>query len=355
MSKKRMLFIASLPNDKFNFDGERNKSKDVLEILKSANEYQIQVIDYTKNKYLQTIKMLFLYFFKYFNCVFISKCFSGGSFALHLLNKIKHKKSKFFFYIIGNGYEGLEKKKLYFEDCNKCNAIIVESNIVVSQMMGKGVKNELMFVFPSVKPVYDINLLKKTYENEQPLKCIFFSRITPAKGLYDAVNAVIDVNNNFGKIAFTLDIAGGSTRNKEELELENYIIECERKYDFIHFFGNSFMINGIDSYLRLQKYDLHIFPSKFIFECAPGSIMDMFIAGVPTLSSRFPSSSLLLSDNDSYFFEQMNYADLVEKLKYVYLHSFELSQKRINTFELHFKYDKNSFFDFLRKIGVFNK
>ena len=71
------------------------------------------------------------------------------------------------------------------------------------------------------------------------------------------------------------------------------------------------MIEGIDSYYRLQQYDLHVFPSRFVFECAPGSIMDMFIAGVPSLSSTFKSAeSLYLIVILS--FEQGNYDDLVK-------------------------------------------
>ena len=353
MKKKKLLFVASLPSKSLNFDGERNKSKDVLDSIVSKNIYDIKIIDYTKNKYFQTIKLILLLIFNYFDRIFISKCLAGGSLALRIVNIFSRKKTKKYFYIIGNGYRGLEKKKLYFSDCNKCELVIVESSDVVSQMIEKGVKKEILQIFPCVKPNYNIVFKPKKYKKNQPIKCIFFSRITPAKGLYDAVNSIIEVNKILGINRFSLDIAGGSTRTPEEVELENYVLNCEQKYDFIKFFGKDFMIEGIDSYYRLQQYDLHVFPSRFVFECAPGSIMDMFIAGVPSLSSTFKSAESLLSNSNSYLFEQGNYDDLVKKLLHIGSDLDELSLKRENTFKEQFKYNRDAFLEFLEKYSFF--
>jgi hypothetical protein len=66
MKKKKLLFVASLPSKTLNFDGERNKSKDVLDSIVSKNIYDIKIIDYTKNKYFQTIKLILLLIFNYF-------------------------------------------------------------------------------------------------------------------------------------------------------------------------------------------------------------------------------------------------------------------------------------------------
>jgi glycosyltransferase involved in cell wall biosynthesis len=353
MKKKKLLFIASLPSKTLNFDGERNKSKDVLDSIVSKNIYDIKIIDYTKNKYLQTIKLIILLLFNYYDRIFISKCLAGGSFALHLVNIFSRKKTKKYFYIIGNGYRGLEKKKLYFDDCNKCELVVVESPDVVAQMIEKGVKKELLQIFPSVKPNYNIEFKPKEYKENQSIKCIFFSRITPAKGLYDAVNSIIEVNEKLGSARFSLDIAGGSTRTPEEVELENFVLKCEEKYDFIKYYGKDFMIEGIDSYYRLQQYDLHIFPSRFVFECAPGSILDMFIAGVPTVSSTFKSADALLSNKNSYFFEQGNYDELVNTLLYISANLDELSLKRKNTFKEQFRYNRDAFLEFLEKFSFF--
>lgn len=352
MKKKKLLFIASLPSKTLYFDGERNKSKDVLDSIASKNIYDIRIIDYTKNKYLQTIKLILLLLFNFYDRIFISKCFAGGSFALHLVNIFSRKKTKKYFYIIGNGYRGLEKKKLYFNDCNKCELLIVESEHVVTQMVEKGVKKELLQIFPSVKPNYNITFKPRKYKENQSIKCIFFSRISPAKGLYDAVNSIIEVNQKLGSNRFSLDIAGGSGSTHEELELINFVLECEKKYDFIKYFGKDFTIKGIDSYYRLQQYDLHVFPSRFIFECAPGSVIDMFIAGVPTLSSTFESVETLLSNDNSYFFEQGNYDELVNTLLYISNNLDELSLKRENTFKEQFKYNRDAFLDFLEKFSI---
>ena len=43
---KRVLFVASLPTKKMCFDGERNKSRDVLNAIKNMGEAKIDIIDY---------------------------------------------------------------------------------------------------------------------------------------------------------------------------------------------------------------------------------------------------------------------------------------------------------------------
>ena len=110
------------------FDGERNKSRDVLNILKNMFcNSKIDIVNYSKNKYIQTIKLLFKLLFHKYDLIFVSKCIVGGSFAIYLINHFKKNRDKICFYLIGNGYEGFENKKIYFSDISKCKSIIVES------------------------------------------------------------------------------------------------------------------------------------------------------------------------------------------------------------------------------------
>jgi len=345
IKKKRLLFIASLPTSKLRFDGERNKAKAILDCFYDFGNYDIDIIDYTKNKYFQTLKMLFKSFFISYDTIFLSKCIVGGTIALHLLQLFAKSKKNITFYIVGNGYKGFENEKMHLEDIKKCSKVIIESPIVIEQMEAIDVHNCL--IFPCVKPNYSLPVLEKKYDPEETLHAIFFSRIYEHKGILDAVQAIININQGLKKPLFTLDIAGGREPNKENLDFEQKLLSLCAGHDEIRYLGISFSIRGIESYKQLQNYDLHIFPSHFDQECAPGAVVDMFIAGVPTLSSNFSSAKWLMSNENSFFFTMKDVADLQQKLLYIFEHKTELAKKRFTTNAESQKYTHDAFVRFL--------
>lgn len=330
---KDFLFVASLPTKKFYFDGERNKSKDVLNSLKRKYGNNCSIVDLSKNQYLQVLKLIFLVIFKKYKFIFVSKCLVGGSKAIRFINKFANKwnRKNVVFYIIGNGSNGFDDKTIYYEDVKKAKHLIVESPLVEKEMIERGLKDKgSISIFPCIKPNYDLKPTKVTYPKDT-LKLIYFSRVTELKGLMDAIKVVISLNESNKKTLFELDIAGGSGAEKKEQEFLKQIVDISSKKDYINYLGLNLRIEGKNSYERLQTYDLHIFPSKFYQECAPGSIIDMFIAGVPTLSSTFPSSVYLMNKNDSYFFEMNNEKDLENKLMDIYKNQEALNEKRVKT------------------------
>ena len=348
---KKILFVASLPTKKMCFDGERNKSKDVLNAIKDIGKAKIDVINYSKNKYLQTLKLIILCFFKKYDYIFVSKCIVGGSLAIHIINFFKKQRNKVFFYLIGNGYEGFENKRIFFKDIAKCRRIIVESPIVATSMINKGADSNNISVFPCIKPNYEIGVLKKYYPKQEPLKLIYFSRINRQKGLDDLLETVIRINEESHKTKFTLDVSGGVSNEPETIKFNNEVIDLCNKYKYLNYIGLSLKIDGLNSYKKLQEYDLHVFPSKFVQECAPGSILDMFVAGVPTLSSTFPSSKYLMNKDNSFFFEQFNKDNLFLKLNEIYDNQQELESRRIKSHEEYFKYTESAFIKMLIDAG----
>lgn len=353
MKKKRVLFVASLPNKKSKFDGERNKSGDILKVFRKNADYKLSIVDYTKNKYIQSLKLVLLCLFFRFNRIFVSKCIVGGSVALHIINTIVKGKTKLYYYLIGNGYYGFDEKKIHFSDILKCDEVIVESENVVEMMEHKGLPRKKMHVFPCIKPNYDIDVLEKNYNKKAPLHLIYFSRINPDKGLGDLLEAIIDINENCEKPILILDISGGVTQVKYDMDFNELVLKECKNHSYLHYLGLSLTINGIESYKALQKYDLHVFPSRFDQECAPGSIIDMFIAGIPTLSSNFPSAKYLLNDDNSFFFNFKDVDDLKRQLLYIYNNPTELTNRRFLSHQEYKKYNEDSFLDFLARIGFY--
>ena len=351
--KNRLLFIGSLPTKKVHFNGETNKSGDILKFFKKIGTFKISKVNLTSHKLLATFKMICdVMLFKY-NVIFVSKCVSGGSLAIRLISKFakKFNKNNVYFYWIGNGTFGLDESSIHLDDLKICKRILVESKLIAEEFSYLG--KDKFIICPCIKPNYELEVRTKNYKEKDygPIRCIFFSRITKEKGALDAVKAVEEVNKRLGRKVFTLDLAGSpglASNDPFEAELLDYI---KGKDEFVYY-GKSFCVTGLETYIRLQNYDLHLFPSYFKQECVPGSIVDMFIAGVPTVSSLFPNAKNLLSEKDSYFFEQGNLDSFIETLVYISEHLDELNEKRISSFKLQYEYNEDKFKDIMTEMGV---
>ena len=350
MKKKKMLFIGSLPTKKVHFNGETNKTGDIYKILKKSGRCRITKINLTHFKLFNTFKMIFCVMLRRYHSVFISKCVVGGSFAIHLILKfgLKQNRKNIYFYWIGNGTLGLEHKKMFLNEIEKCRCVIFESDAVRLDHQDLNIKSYL--IIPCIKPKYDLKVLEKDYSSVSTLKCIYFSRICEQKGLMDAIKAVEKANKIIGLKAFSLDIAGAPTSDEArafELKMLDYIKD---KNDTFTYFGRSFCVTGLETYKRLQDYDLHLFPSHFKQECVPGSVVDMFIAGVPTVSSSFKNVFNLLSENDSFIFEQGSIESFVQTLLSIYKEKNKLNSFRVKSNNLKSLYDEDAFINAVQSI-----
>ena len=351
MKRKRMLFIGSLPTKKVHFNGETNKTGDIYKLFCKRNKYKITVINLTRFKLFFTLKMNLSSLFIKCDVIFVSKCVVGGSLSIHLINKFGRKcnKKNIYFYWIGNGTDGLDENKVYFNDLKICKNIIFESEQIYDTYTNIAINGHS--VCPCIKPNYDISFKEKDYKSNKSIRCIYFSRIAEQKGLMDAILAIEKANELIGYKYFTLDIAGAPTSD-EAMVFEKRVIEYLKGKNEFTYFGKTFCVTGLETYIQLQEYDLHLFPSKFKQECVPGSVVDMFIAGVPTLSSSFPNVYNLLSDEDSYIFKQNDLNDFVDKLLYISRNVAELNKKRLLSFELRKKYNEDSFCKLMNEIGI---
>ncbi len=157
--------------------------------------------------------------------------------------------------------------------------------------------------FRDVEPI-DV----KTKKTNNPLKLVFLSRVMREKGIFDILEAVKELNAS--GISLQLDIYGQKVLADKDLLLFNGYLD-----DNIHYLGQIDFSNVVDT---LSKYDLFVFPTKFIGEGTPGVVAESLIAGTPVLSSCFPQANILLKDGkDSILFKINNYDDLLNKLRMI--------------------------------------
>ncbi|MDI9504343.1 MAG: glycosyltransferase [Bacillota bacterium] len=341
IKRKTIIFACSLTSKKHHFDGERRKSSDILDVLKKR--YNVKVCNFTKNKYLQLIKFIFLVFFNRKRFVFIAKAPTGGNLLLKILRSIKYPQSLIAFYLYGKGLLGgyFESRvniiNLKYPDC-----LICESNFIKNDFIKRGFDEKKIKIFPCLKKKYNIDIPQ--YKKKDIILGVFISRIVEAKGVLDLIKALNIVNKNQTKYKVT--ISGGWP----EIETEKKIIEEAKRRNDIEYLGQSFSLSEQKDYEFLSSFDIHFFPTKFPHEGIPGVAIDAFVAGLPTLTSSYDCANEVFSDETAFFFKYADLNDLVLKMNYLYENQEELYSKRANCLKEAKKYSEESFDIFISKI-----
>lgn len=339
--KQSIIFACSLTSKKHHFDGERRKSQDILNVLKSV--YKVSVCDFTKNRYIQIIKFIFLCFFNRKRFVFIAKAPTGGNIMLKILKKMKYPAEKIAFYLYGKGLMGgFYESRVDVNNLRYPKYLICESLFIKEDFIKRGFLEEQIKIFPCIKKIVEVNI--PDFEKKEILSGIFISRIVKAKGVLDLLDALKIINKN--KIKFKATISGGWP----EPDTEEKIIEESKKRNDIVYLGQSFAINTKEDYDFLSSFDLHFFPTKFAHEGIPGSAIDAFIAGLPSLVSTYDCAREVFSNETAYFFEYDSVEDMVRQMDRIYSNQKELYLKRHNCLIEAKKYSERNFEIFIKDI-----
>ena len=337
---KKILFISCLTTKKERFDGERIKCTLIYESFKKIAD--VSSINLSVHKYINTILIFFKSFFgkKKFNFVVISKDAHGANIIQKILKMARYPLDRVIYFEIGPFlYDRIVNGSIKKETFIKNRLIIVETPSMKEELKSIGFKK--ISVFPNFKPVLKIPFNDIKYPKET-LNLIYLSRIEEPKGIYDLIDCLIELNKE--KILFRLNVYGRPQSSVDD----KHIRDLEQKHSFLKYSG-VMKVDNIESYRILSNYDLHIFPTKYR-EGFPGSLIDFFIAGVPTLSSSFARSSEILSDKDSIIFEQGNIEDLKNKLLKIYNNQNMLINLRKNSYLLREKYSVHAFENYLRNL-----
>ena len=339
---KKVLMITCLNTAKEKFDGERIKCTLIYDSLKKFTD--LDVINLSVHKVLNSLKIFFKALFKKrkYEYVIISKDAHGANIIQKLLKLGGYPSSRIIYFEIGpflydRILNGSIKKETFIND----KLIVVETQSMKEELQSLGF--ERISVFPNFKPICNIPFNEQEYPKDV-LKLVFLSRIEEPKGIYDLIDCLTLLNKD--KVNFTLDVFGRPQNIEEEKKIE----ELSNKYNFVNFLG-MLEVGSEDSYKRLSQYDLHVFPTKYR-EGFPGSIIDFFIAGVPTLSSSFARAHEILTDKDSIVYKQGDSNDLLEKLNFVYKNQSILTELRKNSFSRRKQYSVENFEEYLK--GLIN-
>lgn len=182
----------------------------------------------------------------------------------------------------------LEKRPILSFFLHKTYMVYAETHSMERDLKKKGYKNNVVYM-PNCKPlnVLKQNQLEKSYS--EPYKLCTFSRVWREKGIAEAVEAVKIINQKYGRTVYSLDIYGIVTDDEKEWfeKLQGNFPEYV-KYQGAVAFDKSVEV--------LKKYFFLLFPTKYLGEGIPGTIIDSFAAGLPVVSSLYPNFSEIIDD-----------------------------------------------------------
>ena len=337
---KKMLFISCLNTSKEKFDGERIKCTLIYESLRKFAD--LSLINLSGNKIFNTLAIFFKALFgrRKYKYIVISKDAHGANIIQKVLRLARYPSNRVVYFEIGpflydRILNGSIKKETFIKD----KLIVVETPSMKEELQSLGF--ERISVFPNFKPICRIDFNEQHYPKDV-LKLVYLSRIEEPKGIYDLIDCLVELNQE--KTRFVLDVFGRPQNKDEETKIQN----LSDSYEFINFQG-MLEVGSKESYENLSKYDLHVFPTKYR-EGFPGSIIDFFIAGVPTLSASCARAHEILSEEDSIIYEQGNANDLMNNLEFIYNNQTKLVDLRKNSFKRREQYSVESFEKYLREL-----
>ena len=292
--------------------GQIVKTKELYNLLcKTYGPEKIAYIDTVDWKYnVLTLLVKYAYFSFNSKSIIMLPAHKGLIIFARLLYFSKHVlKSQIYYDVIGGWLPNvLRNKKRLSHILSKFNGIWVETKSMKSLLEQEGMSNvSVINNFKVLTPVE----LNETSENSNllPLKLCFFSRIVKEKGIEDAINAVITINNKYIDIKLMLDIYGPIDPSyKDSFANFQHAFPSYIKYKGVVAARNSSQV--------ISQYSLLLFPTHYKTEGIPGTIMDAYFSGVPVIAARWNSFADVIDEGiTGYGFEILNNDDLIKVLE----------------------------------------
>lgn len=195
---------------------------------------------------------------------------------------------KLHYSVIGGWLASMLTSRKLLSRCLKAfDGIYVETGTMKKELEEMGFRN--IVIMPNCKELPVLSPEELVLQRGEPYKLCTFSRVMKEKGIEDAVNAVQAVNEKLGRTVYSLDIYGqvedGQTEWFEELK--------SRFPEYVRYGG---LVPFDKSVEVLKDYFALLFPTRFLTEGIPGTVIDAYAAGVPVISAKWQSFGDIIDD-----------------------------------------------------------
>lgn len=275
--------------------------------------------------------------FLFFSCrnIVIMTSINGTKLLYLLSNFFKLFTHKKVFHIVVGGkknIELIENHPRFLKIAKKMDGIYVEIQQMVEEYKRLGI-NRVRYV-PNCK---DINSKTLPCDNRSgaPIKFCVYSKINREKGVPDAINAIVAVNEKFGKKVCDLDIYGVV----EDTYKDEFQHTVQTHSDCLHFFGK---ISRDTSFDILSRYYAMLFPTHHP-EGVPGTMIDAYEAGLPIIAyDSFYISEIIKDGYTGLLVEENSFEKLCQVIEDSVKHPVIMDNLRKNCYKEAEKYDSTS-------------
>lgn len=291
---KKIGIIGRIAFNKGLLDGQTVKTAVLYdELCKKYTKKEVFCVD-TYNYKKNAVKVMFKFIICMIKCknIFLVLSENGRKFFVPLIyfaNKIL-KRRVYHDVIGGVVYKDIEKNPKMLKYYNSFVVNWVELKSLKDKLSKMGIEN--VEVLPNIKRLVAVDDVANR-EIKLPLKLCTFSRVSESKGVLNAINSVVRINNKYNKKVLILDIYGPIEKGFEE----SFFLKVNN--EFIKYCGT---VDYNRSVQVLSKYDSLLFPTTFSGEGFPGTIIDAFYSATPVICTDWHYNSEIIEYGKTGFY-----------------------------------------------------
>lgn len=321
----KLCFIGHFGGNESFREGQTVKTLNIAEVLKNAKDFRVKYVDtyYFKRNILKfSIRLIN----GLFSCKRVVLCVSKGGRRvffplLYWCTKLL-KKKVYHFAIGGRLAEEIQENKNWKRYIQAFCANWVESRLIAENLTEAGVANAEYL--PNFKKLPVVSCDALCYPQENTRTFCMFSRITEGKGVTEAIEAVSQINQKYGRVAATLDLYGPIDPEYEDV-LKSLLTEHG---EYARYCGVAEPEYSVDV---LRKYEILLFPTRRFREGIPGTIIDALCAGVPVIARQWKYCHEMLTHGyNSFCYDYEQPEKLVYWMEYAMEHSDEIFAMKKN-------------------------
>lgn len=273
-------------------DGHTVKTRNLAMLLESygyAPAIKVDTYLFKLKKLTKTGKLIFDTLRCLCTCkhVFLLVSVNGMKFYLPFMYYLnRFTKCRIYHYVIGSELlDMIDEDTRLIKYLNALTVNWFEYESGTKRLRNRGVQNaatleNFKMITPVSKPVL--------YEDVIYRFCTF-SRVMEEKGITDAISAICEINKELGYCGTTLDIYGPIDQTYED----TFRRLLEKHGDCITYRGVAESSSSVDI---LKEYYALLFPTHWVGEGVPGTIIDAFASGIPVIASDWKANSELIKN-----------------------------------------------------------
>jgi len=330
---KRLGLIGHIADGQEKFDGQTVSTRIWRdELRKESNDLELIIVDTFEYK-RRFIKLLKSWLKCMVSCSHIVVMLSGNGMRfffplLYYSNKIF--KRKIFHRVIGGNLSNyVDVNPIWIKYLNAFEINWVQSPKMVEYLFQQGIYNAVFLEnFRNVKSISNEEL---TSSNKKPFLFCTFCRVSKAKGITLAIETIANINSVNGEGTAEIHIYGPIEKEykKEFLQL------IEQNKESVKYMGSIESSKAVDT---LKKYYFHIFPTTWDGEGFPGTLIDCYNAGLPTIASNWAYNSEYIKNGVTGFLYDWKHPEDLEKniqftLNYSEEHYFNMREANLKEAE----------------------